>query len=149
MQRLNIAVLLCLISGLGQGDTFELSDPASEIYEDFAKEKQAEKEPALPPPRPDEPAAVQPQPARSTSEPLPAGGVGTTPCPEIVSYKQDAPKWYDVRLSWALGYVDAASGAAPEPQALDSWLDFYCRENPEAHLARAADAFVQFRKSGG
>ena len=148
MKRLTIPVFLCLVSGLAQGDTFELTDPASEIYEDFKKQKEAVTE-EVPVPQPAEPAAAQPQAASSTSEPLPTGGVGATPCPEIISYRQDAPKWYEVRMSWALGYVSAASAAATQPEALDSWLDFYCRENPDANLARAVDAFVRFRSSGG
>ena len=154
MMRLAIPVLFCLVTGVAQGGTFELTDPASEVYEEFEKEKQAAKEEA-PLSRPVEPAAAQPQPvaaqpATRIAEPRPAGGVGTTPCPEIVSYKQDAPRWYEVRFSWALGYVNAASSPAaePQPEALDGWIEFYCREHPDTDLAGAAEAFVRFRASG-
>lgn len=159
MKRPAIAVFLCLLTGLAWGGTFELSDPASEIYEDFEKQKQKAEEEATSP-RPEGPAASQPQAVRSTSEPHPAGGVGGTPCPDMISYRQDAPRWYEVRLSWALGYVNASmdqagagsappSAGAPTPEALEGWLEFYCRENPDVNLAQAAEAFVRFRTSGG
>ena len=157
MKRLAILVFLSLITALARGGTFELSDPATEIYKEIDEEKQAAAEKALAPQSADS-AAPQAAPSQEATQSRPAGGMGKTSCRDLVSYKQPESRWYEVRLSWAQGYVNAATEMArsgnaaaaatnPEPEAVEGWLDFYCREHPDDDLAHASDAFVKFRSS--
>jgi len=52
MQRLALIALLCLPAGLACAGTFELSDPANEMYEDQQAKGEWEEPPYEPEPRP-------------------------------------------------------------------------------------------------
>jgi hypothetical protein len=83
-------------------------------------------------------------------------GEGNFSCPDYVSAKRtNSAKLYS-SISWVQGFISGVNFQAALPQGSDSfigqnmpaatmvsWLENYCRNNPQDYLADAAEALVK------
>jgi hypothetical protein len=79
-------------------------------------------------------------------------GAGSRPCGSWLQLRSQALPDSAILQSWVLGYItsvnanllsvnqDVTAGAAPD--ALFSWIDYYCAAHPLDSLARAASALM-------
>ena len=121
MNKTTIASILVLLAGPALA-TFELKDPAADIYQDQEMmERIREEGPQV---------------------------IGQTPCSEFIRQKSDKSNLYRVSLDWAVTYIEA-SGYRPagsgrlEPNGLGLWLEYHCNDNGGDRLQQAANAFVE------
>jgi hypothetical protein len=118
--------VLCLAAGMAHGDTFELSDPAAEImeeYQEYTKNREVSE-------------VNENYPAEAVS-----GAAGDTVCSEYLVYKQEQSQRYWSGLYWVQGFMEGA-GDPHDTSETASWLENYCHEHPSSSLARAAEAFM-------
>lgn len=139
MKLLALIVLVCPLAGLA--DTFELQDPAQEIFDDLEK-KNAEE----PPPRRD---------VEDTGDLWDGQAVGKTTCSEFLTFNQERSEWYWSNLYWLQGFIDGnayrQTGTLGDSDLshvddlvlLSLWIEKYCIGNRLDSLAQAADAYVE------
>jgi hypothetical protein len=147
MKRIALIFVTCLLAGVAVAQTFELQDPAQEIFDDL--ENDAKKKP------PPEGDAVDTYDGGDTFNAWASTDLGNTACSEFVTYRQDLSVWYWSSLYWLQGFINGAGyqqarvlGSSRLSGDLDResmalWIETWCIENPAASLGHAAKEFVE------
>lgn len=125
-KQLALIFVICLAAGMAHGNTFELSDPAAEImeeYQEYAKNREVSGE--------DE----------NYTDPAVSAAAGDMVCKEYLAYQQEQSERYWSGLYWVQGFMEGA-GDPHDAAETASWIENYCQEHPSSSLTRAAEAFM-------
>lgn len=147
MKRLCLIVLLYLTAGVTHA-TFELEDPAVNVYEGMPDKTDGESSTQKTPPHPASGAG-------KTN--IISSGIGRTACSDFLTNAAERSRLYWSGLYFIQGFIDGAAyqqlrtvgeyglGSGHEAKTIELWIGDYCREHPGENLAQAAGAFVEAR----